>query len=118
MKMLAKILKNVSNILFWIVAAIGGIFLLASLIVLFIPGKDMSISPNLSGSIATSIGGSMIVKANLETLGAIFIKPFLQAVFLWIVVLSLMVSFILYELKLILKNMVMIEYSRRAIQKI
>jgi Protein of unknown function (DUF2975) len=106
MKMLAKILKNVSNILFWIVAAIGGIFLLASLIVLFIPGKDMSISPNLSGSIATSIGGSMIVKANLETLGAIFIKPFLQAVFLWIVVLSLMVSFILYELKLILKNMV------------
>jgi len=106
MKMLAKILKNVSNILFWIVAVIGGIFLLASLIVLFIPGKDMSISPNLLGSIATSIGGTMVVKANLETIGVIFIKPFLQAMFLWIVFQALMVSVILYELKHILKNMV------------
>ena len=80
--------------------------MLASLIVLFIPGKDMSISPNLLGSIATSIGGTMVVKANLETIGVIFIKPFLQAMFLWIVFQALMVSVILYELKHILKNMV------------
>ena len=105
MKMLAKILKNVSNILFLIVAVIGGIFLLASLIVLFIPGKDMSISPNISSSLATSIGGTMVVKANLETLGEIMIKPFLQAMFLWIVFLALMISVILYELKRILQNM-------------
>jgi len=106
MKMLAKVLKNVSNILFWVTAVVFVMFLLASLVVLFIPARDMIISPNLSGSLQTSIGGTMVVKIDLERLGVIQIKSVLQALFMWISFVSLMGSVLLYEIKRILKNVV------------
>jgi hypothetical protein len=106
MKMLAKVLKNISNILFWVTSVLFVVFLLASIVVLFVPGKDMVISPNLTGSLQTSIGGTMVVKFDLQSLGVIIIKPFLQAMFMWISFVSLMVSVLLYELKRILKTVV------------
>ena len=39
MKMLAKVLKNASIILFWVAAALFGIFLLVNFVLIFIPGK-------------------------------------------------------------------------------
>jgi hypothetical protein len=104
--MLAKVLKNISNILFWVTSVLFVVFLLASIVVLFIPGKDMVISPNLTGSLQTSIGVTMVVKFDLQSLGVIIIKPFLQAMFMWISFVSLMGSVLLYELKRILKNVV------------
>jgi hypothetical protein len=106
MKMLAKVLKNISNVLFWVTSVLFVVFLLASIVVLFVPGKDMVISPNLTGSLQTSIGGTMVVKFDLQSLGVIIIKPFLQAMFMWISFVSLMVSVLLYELKRILKTVV------------
>ena len=106
MKMLAKVLKNVSNILFWVTVVGFVLFLLASISISLIPRENLIISPNLSGSLQTSIGGSMVVKFDLEKLGVIQIKSVLQALFMWISFVSLMGSVLLYELKRILKNVV------------
>ena len=106
MKTLAKVLKNISNILFWVTAVGFVLFLLSSIIISFIPRETLVISPNLSGSLQTSIGGSMAVKFDLEKLGVIQIKSVLQALFMWISFVSLMGSVLLYELKRILKNVV------------
>ena len=69
MKMLAKVLKIISNVLFWVTSVLFVVFLLASIVVLFIPGKDMVISPNITGPLQTSIGGTMVVKFDLQSPG-------------------------------------------------
>jgi len=104
MKMLAKILKNASIILFWVAAALFGIFLLANFVLIFIPGKDLILPANLSGSFSGSINGISIFRVNPQTNGNIMIKPVLQALFLWLTVGAAMVAVILFEVKKILKT--------------
>src|SRR5271157_5967136 len=95
MKMLAKILKNASIILFWVAAALFGIFLLVNFVLIFIPGKDLILPANLSGSFSGSLNGIFIFIVNPQTNGNIMIKPVLQALFLWLTVGTAMVAVIL-----------------------
>ncbi len=104
MKMLAKVLKNASIILFWVAAALFGIFLLVNFVLIFIPGKDLILPANLSGSFSGSLNGISIFRVNPQTNGNIMIKPVLQALFLWLTVGTAMVAVILFEVKRILKT--------------
>ena len=104
MKMLAKVLKNASIILFWVAAALFGIFLLVNFVLIFIPGKDLILPANLSGSFSGSLNGISIFRINPQTNGNIMIKPVLQALFLWLTVGTAMVAVILFEVKRILKT--------------
>ena len=49
MKMLAKVLNIICNVAFWITAAAFGLFIIANIVLLFIPEKNLVISANISG---------------------------------------------------------------------
>jgi hypothetical protein len=104
MKMLAKILNVICNLVFWV--TVGGffIFLLGNIALFFIPAKSVVINAATSGSLSATLGGTMFFKFNPQVSGDIVIKPFLQAFFSWISVAALMTSVILFELKRILKS--------------
>ena len=102
MKMLAKVLKIVCNIVFWITAVGFVLFLLASIFISLIPGEHLVIPANMSGSLSANFGGNMMFKFDPQTIGDIMIKPFLQALFMWISVGALMVSVVIFEVKRIL----------------
>jgi hypothetical protein len=106
MKMLAKVLKNISSVLFWIVAVVFSIFLLASIVMLFIPEKNLVLPATLSGTITASMDGIFKFNIGPQPGGELMIKPFLQAMFIWISVISLMLSITLFEIKRILKTVV------------
>ena len=106
MKMLAKVLKIICNVVFWISAVGFILFLLASIVVSFIPKEHLVLSANMSGSLSATIEGTMLFKFNPQTSEGIMIKPVLQALFMWICVSSLMLSVVLFEVKRIMKTVV------------
>jgi len=106
MKMLAKILNIICNVVFWVTAAGFFIFLLGNIVLLFVPAEKVVINANLYGSLSATLGGNMFFKFIPQVSGDIMIKPFLQAFFSWIAVAALMVSIILFELRRILKSVV------------
>ena len=105
MKMLARVLRIISNVGFWITAAGFILFLLASIFISLIPRETLVISSNISGSLQATFG-EMMFKFDPQTSGDIMIKPFLQALFMWISISALIVSAILFEVKRILKTVV------------
>jgi hypothetical protein len=106
MKMLAKVLRIISNVVFWIAAVGFVLFLLASMVVSFIPKENLVLSANMSGSLSATIEGTMLFKFNPQTSDGIMIKPVLQALFMWVCISSLMLSIVLFEVKRILKTVV------------
>ena len=102
MKMLAKVLKVICNIGFWITAVGFVLFLLASIVISFIPAEILVIPANMTGSLSATFGGTMMFKFDPQTIGDIMIKSFLQALFMWISVGALMVSIVIFEVKRIL----------------
>jgi hypothetical protein len=58
-----------------------GLFLIANIVLLFIPEKDLVISANISGSLAATINGTQLFKFDPQSIGDIMIKHVLQAVF-------------------------------------
>ncbi len=106
MKMLAKILNVICNILFWVAAVGFCLFLLGNLTLLFVPANSIVLNASTSGSLSATLGGTMFFKFNPQVSGDLMIKPFLQAFFAWIAVAALMMSVILFELKRILKSVV------------
>jgi protein-S-isoprenylcysteine O-methyltransferase Ste14 len=106
MKMLAKVLNIICNVAFWITAVGFVLFLFASIVISFIPRESMVVSANMSGSLSATLGGNMLFKFDPTTTGNIMIKPFLQALFMYISFGALMVSVILFEVKRILKTVV------------
>jgi hypothetical protein len=105
MKLLAKILNIICNVGFWITAVGFVLFLLAGIFISLVPGKDMVVSANVSGSLQATFGETMF-KFDPQTTGDILIKPFLQALFMYISFGALMVSVVLFEVKRILKTVV------------
>jgi hypothetical protein len=99
--MLAKVLKIICNIGFWITAVGFVLFLLASIFISLIPKELLVIPANMSGSLSATFG-SMMFKFDPQTIGDIMIKSFLQALFMWISVGALMVSIVLFVVKRIL----------------
>jgi hypothetical protein len=106
MKMLAKIFRIICSVFFWVAAVGFVLFLLASIFISVIPGKDLVLSANTTGSLQTTIGGTIMFNFEPQTTGEINIKPFLQALFMWISFGALYVSVILYEIKRILNSVV------------
>ena len=106
MKMLAKVLKIICNVVFWISVVGFVLFLLASIVVSFIPKENLVLSANMSGSLSATIEGTMLFKFNPQTSEGIMIKPVLQALFMWVCISSLMLSIVLFEVKRILKTVV------------
>jgi Protein of unknown function (DUF2975) len=106
MKMLAKVLNIICNVAFWITAAAFGLFIIANIVLLFIPEKNLVISANISGSLAATINGTQLFKFDPQSIGDIMIKYVLQAVFLWVSVVLLIASAVLFEVKRILKTVV------------
>ena len=105
MKTLAKVLRVISNVVFWITAVGFVIFLLASIIISRVPAKDLVVSVNMSGYLNTTFGQTMF-RFIPPTNGEIMIKSFLQALFMYISFAALMVSVVLFEVKRILKTVV------------
>jgi hypothetical protein len=105
MKMLARILNIICQVVFWITTIGCGLFLLASLVLLFIPAQSVAINANTIGPLSVTLG-SLDLDFNPQVSGDIFIKPFLQALFAWISVSALLVSLILFRVKRILKSVV------------
>jgi predicted metal-binding membrane protein len=105
MKTLAKVLRIISNVVFWITAVGFVLFLLATIIISRVPAKDMVVSVNFSGYLNTTFGQTMF-KFIPPTNGEIMLKPFLQALFMWISFSALMVSVVLFEVKRILKTVI------------
>jgi hypothetical protein len=105
MKMLAKILNVICKIAFWITAVGFVLFLLAGIIILLVPAKDMVVSVNMSGYLNATFGNTMF-KFIPPTNGQIMIKPFLQTLFMYISFGALMVSVILFEVKGILNTVI------------
>jgi len=105
MKMLAKILNVICKIVFWITAVGFVLFLLAGIIILLVPAKDMVVSVNMSGYLNATFGNTMF-KFIPPTNGQIMIKPFLQTLFMYISFGALMVSVILFEVKGILNTVI------------
>jgi hypothetical protein len=81
------------------------LFLLATIIISRVPAKDMVVSVNFSGYLNTTFGQTMF-KFIPPTNGEIMLKPFLQALFMWISFSALMVSVVLFEVKRILKTVI------------
>ena len=106
MKTLAKILKIVANVIFWVAAVVFCLFLVASIIMLFIPEKNLVLPANMTGNLTATIGEVLVFKFEPQTVGDLPIKPVLQAAFIWVSVVTLMMSIILFELKRILKSVV------------
>ncbi len=106
MKMLAKVLNIICNVAFWITAVGFCLFLIANIVLLFIPEKNLVISANISGSLAATINGTQLFKFDPQSIGDIMIKHVLQAVFLWVSVVLLIASAVLFEVKRILKTVV------------
>lgn len=106
MKMLAKVLNIICNVAFWITAVGFVLFLLASIFISFIPKENVAVSANMSGSLSATLGGNVLFKFDPQTTGSILIKPFLQALFMYISFGALMVSVILFEVKRILKTVI------------
>jgi hypothetical protein len=106
MKMLAKVLNIICNGAFWITAVAFGLFLIANIVLLFIPEKNLIISANVSGSLAATLNGTQLFKFDPQTIGDIMIKHFLQAAFVWATIVILTVSIVLFEVKRILKTVV------------
>jgi hypothetical protein len=105
MKMLAKMLNVICKIVFWITAVGFVLFLLAGIIILLVPAKDMVVSVNMSGYLNATFGNTMF-KFIPPTNGQIMIKPFLQTLFMYISFGALMVSVILFEVKGILNTVI------------
>ena len=59
MKMLAKMLNVICKIVFWITAVGFVLFLLAGIIILLVPAKDMVVSVNMSGYLNATFGNTM-----------------------------------------------------------
>jgi hypothetical protein len=106
MKILAKILRVICNVVFWITTVGFVLFLLASVFISLIPAKDLVMSATTSGSLQANFGGTMMFEFTPQTNGEIMIKPVLQALFLGISFGALLVSVILFEVKRILKTVV------------
>ena len=106
LKLLARVLEIICSILFWVTAVGFCIFLLGNIALAFIPAKSVVIDANTSGSLSTTLGGTMFFKFEPQVSGEIIIKPFLQAFFSWIAVAALMVSVILFEVKRVLKSVI------------
>jgi hypothetical protein len=106
MKMLAKIFNIVCNVAFWVTAVGFCLFLIANIALLFIPEKNLVISANISGSLAATINGTQLFKFDPQSTGDIMIKHVLQAVFLWVSIVLLITSAVLFEVKRILKTVV------------
>ena len=79
--------------------------LIANIVLLFIPEKNLVISANISGSLAAD-HGTQLFKFDPQSIGDIMIKHVLQAVFLWVSVVLLIASAVLFEVKRILKTVV------------
>ncbi len=105
MKMLARILNIICRVVFWVTTAGFALFLLASLVLLFIPAESVVINANTIGPLSVTLG-SLYLDFNPQVSGDILIKPFLQALFAWISVSALLVSLILFRVKRILKSVV------------
>jgi hypothetical protein len=106
MKTLAKILRVICNVAFWVTTVGFVLFLLASVFISLIPTKDLVMSANTSGSLQANFGGTMMFEFTPQTNGEIMIKPVLQALFLGISFAALLVSVVLFEVKRILKTVV------------
>jgi hypothetical protein len=106
MKILAKILNVICNVVFWVVVAGFGLFLLGNIVLLFIPASSVVINASTSGSLSATLGGTMFFNFVPQVSGDIGIKPFLQAFFAWISVAALMTGIILFEIKRILKSVI------------
>ena len=61
MKMLAKILNVICKIAFWITAVGFVLFLLAGIVILLVPAKDMVVSVNMSGYLNATFGNTMFL---------------------------------------------------------
>ena len=105
MKMLARVLNIICQVVFWVTAAGFGLFLLASLVLLFIPAESVVINTNTLGPLSVTLG-SLYLDFTPQVSGDIILKPFLQALFAWISVSALLVSVILLKVKRILKSVV------------
>jgi hypothetical protein len=105
MKMLARVLKIICNVGFWITAVGFGLFLLAGIFISLIPEKNLVLPADISSSLSATFG-SLMFKFDPQTIGEIVIKSFLQALFMWISVSALMVSVVLFEVKRILKSVI------------
>jgi len=106
MKTLAKVLKVICNVGFWITAVGFVLFLLAGIFISLIPAETLVIPADMSGSLSATFGGSMVFKFDPQTLGEIKIKSFLQAFFIWVSISALITSIILFKLQHILKSVV------------
>ena len=104
LKMVAKILRIICNVVFWITTVGFVLFLLASVFISLFPKDNLVIPANVSGSLQATFGGTMEFKFDPPATGDIMIKPFLQALFMWMSFGALMVSVILFEVKRILKS--------------
>jgi hypothetical protein len=105
MKRLARILNIICRVMFWVTTLGFGLFLLASLVLFFIPAQSVAINANTIGPLSVTLG-SLNLDFNPQVSGDILIKPFLQALFAWIFVSAALVSLILFRVKRILKSVV------------
>jgi hypothetical protein len=104
MKMLARILNIICNVVLWVTMAGFVLFFICKNVLLFISASSVVINAATSGSLSATLGGTLFLKFNPQVSGDIVIKPFLQAFFSWISVSALMVSIVLFELRRILKS--------------
>jgi len=106
LKKLARVLNVICSIVFWIAAVGFCTFLLANIVIAFVPANSVVMDATTSGSLTTTLGGTMSFKFDPQVSGKIMIKPFLEDFFGWIAVAALMTAMILFEIKRILKSVI------------
>lgn len=101
-KKVAKTVKVISDISFWVIAVLGVISLLSLIISSFIPDSSFILTGDQLNHVKFSFDGMLRFSANKDQ-SYINLKPYLQSMSLLIAIYSSIFAVILYELRKILK---------------
>ena len=105
-KKVAKTVKVIFDISFWVIAVLGALSLLSLIISSFIPDSSFMLTGDQLNHIRLSFDGMLRFSVNKDQ-SYINLKPYLQSISLLIAVYSSMFAIILYELRKILKTILL-----------
>lgn len=105
-KKATKVVKVVLDISFWVIAVFGIIGLLSLIISPFIPDKSFMLTGDQLNRLKFSFEGMLRFTVNKKQ-DYFNLKPYLQSIFLLSAILSAIFTAILYELRKILKTVIL-----------
>jgi hypothetical protein len=103
-KKLTRIVRVIIQALFWICAALGGLTILSNIVFIFIPQHFFELNDNIARHVTITTGGFLKYSYELAPNIVMNLKPLINVISVLVIISSVLMLPILYQLNNILKN--------------